>query len=257
MSTSISDTLSCDDVLRMLSSLLEGGLHAELRGRVDGHLSRCMECTAAFARLRAMAILAGTVPKPPEARIERVESVLYPVRKTTRSAAVGMMWQRGTSCRTLSAEEQQMMTRTRRRLRDAMEHSRRRLMEGRSSAVPRGALRTRGGGGSRPKLHVEVLNAQWEPIVGAAFDCELAEDPSISPDGVFRMTVVLGPDCFQRYRGSVMVCTLAADDERIAFETALSSTRIEFVCDQLPHLDTVMPVDRSWLQLCVVPSAGL
>ena len=257
MSTSISDTLSCDDVLRLLPSLLDGGLHAELRGRVDGHLSQCIECTAAFARLRAMAILAGTVAKPPETRIERVESVLYPVRRTTRSAAVGMMWQRGTSCRTLSAEEQQMMTRTRRRLRDAMERSRRRLMEGRSSPVPRGALRTRGGGSARHKLHVEVLNAQWEPIDGAAFECELAEDPSISTDGVFRMTVVVGPDSLLRYRGSVMVCTLVADGERIAFETALDSARIEFVCDQLPHLDTVLPVDRSWLQVCVVPSAGL
>ncbi|MCX6628890.1 MAG: zf-HC2 domain-containing protein, partial [Candidatus Solibacter sp.] len=251
MSVSTSGPSTCEDVRQQLSLLVAGNLDAERRGRLHGHLASCADCAAELAGLVAVAMMKGAMPRRAGVQVEKVPSLLYPARRPIDSGKVGMMWQRGTSCGILRPEDRRAMDRARRELGAALERSRRSFGQPGASWVSRGALRTRGGSPGVPegKLTIEVLDATWESIAGAAVPCELFAGPEVSADGVFRLGLEICGKDFEAYRGRAVICTITAGEEKISFEARLTSPRVEFAAHDLPKLPSTTPLVLSWLRL--------
>jgi len=210
-----------------------------------------LDVPAELAGLVAATMKKGALPQPQEMRVEGAASVLYPVRKATATGKVGMMWQRGTSCRTLSPAELRAMDRTRLKLGEALGLSR--ITFGQTPAS-RGGIRTRGGGPSASrKLNVEVLDAAWGVAAAASIVCEVVEGPEISVAGMFRLSLEFDREGFQRYRNRIVICTITVGEVAISFERAFASSRMDFTAEDLPKLARPTPLDLGWLRLYLAP----
>lgn len=246
--------LTCEEVRRQLSRLVGNGLDAERRGRIQGHLASCADCAGELAGLVAVSVVKDAMPRPAGVQVEKMPSVLYPARRPVASGKVGMMWQRGTSCRALRPDDRRVMDRARRAMEAAMERSRSRFGLQGTARTSRDAIRTRGARDAPARdLTIEVLDAGWESTAGAAVPCKLLEGPEISADGVFLLSLEISGKNFETYRDRVVICTFTAGEEKVSFEARLISPRVEFAAQDLPTFPGATALDLSWLRLYLGP----
>jgi hypothetical protein len=270
--------MTCEQAQELFAGLLAEDLDVENRGRVEGHLIACDECSVAFAEAIDRALAQGTLPRPKVPPLS-IPPVLQPPRPdlSGRGAVSGWLWAAvneiaggaaGIAQRAAAAsagaigreaekihrtwtEAKQTVTDLKRRW-----QATRRLWSLGDTETPTYAGAHLGGTGE--SVHIQHLNEAWVPA-GRFSGVEIESGPTATRGGEFHF-VVSSDDA--RLAGQQLICTIQLiEGEAIRFETDAEPTpdgtrwRAVFRARHLPPADEDVQIPLEFVNLYLVPGS--
>lgn len=270
------EPMTCQQVRGLFANLLTEKLDAERRGRVEGHLLACEECSVAFAEEIDQALARGDLPQPAGPPLSMpgvlmdvsgsgvVKAWLWEVVKREGKAVLEVAQGAVATTKALGAgvaevgrrkEAKQLLENLRYWLQSS-------FLQWQSADEPEPmpamgvrAVRARGGRAvARAVIQIRHLNEAWEPT-DAELVGEVEQGPVFTADSKFFFTVTSDD---KRLEGQRLICTIRlVEDQAIRFETDVQFTsdrtrwRAEFRAEELPTAaeDMLVPLERVELYL--------
>lgn len=257
--------MTCEQVRGLFAGLLAEDLDAERRGRVEGHLLACEECSAAFAEAIDQAFAQGILPQHevppvpipvllPQYGLFGRGVVKVPLWDAVKRATRGAMEvpERAAAatveavCREVG-EVRQLLANLERCWLGALHLW---------PLAPAFAFERTMGTMAGEAVLVQHLNEAWEQT-GAESAVEVEKGPVVTAAGEF-LFAVTSDDV--RFSGQRLICTVQlVEDQATRFESDIQPTpdgkrwRAEFRADGLPAVDEDVSIPLDSVSLYLVP----
>lgn len=249
------EPLTCSQVRALSSAVLAGHIDAERRGRVEGHLLGCEECSVAFAEEISRAFAAGTLAGQTVPPAPAFLDVLAPAALAQRGIVKGWRLQ---AVQHEAARAAGMAQREAKRLLQSFHEWCQAALPLWQAAPPAEVFAHNfdetAAAENQGRAPLQHLDDAWQPR-GVETLVDVEEGPLITTGGAF----VLGVAGSDKLAGQRLVCSLhLIDEEAIRFETPLQAApdgtwTARFYVEGLPAAREDVPIALEFIQLYAVP----